>query len=33
MVIDNSDNFFSNLPALFKKKDSKAISKLKSYKA
>jgi hypothetical protein len=32
MVVDNGDNLYTNLPKLFKKKDTKAISKLKGYK-
>jgi len=32
LVIDNNDSFFTGLPYLTKKKDIKAISKLKSYK-
>ena len=32
LVVDNSDNFFSGLPLLKKKKDFKTISKLKQYR-
>ena len=31
LVIDNSDDFYSGLPKLYKKRDMKSKSKLKEY--
>jgi hypothetical protein len=32
-VVDNDDNFFTNLPKLYKKRDLKSKSKLKQYQS